>query len=67
MDGIKAAGNDLIVTLDGDGQNDPADIALLYKAYKTETSRHNQRVMVAGQRLKRQDSLAKKLSSRFTK
>ncbi len=63
--GIKAAGNDLIVTLDGDGQNDPADIALVYKAYKHEVSRHNQHVMVAGQRLKRQDSLAKRLSSRF--
>jgi len=63
--GIKAAGNDLIVTLDGDGQNDPADIALVYKTYKNEASRHNQRIMVAGQRLKRQDSLAKKLSSRF--
>lgn len=63
--GIKAAGNDLIVTLDGDGQNDPADIASVYHAYKAETKRHNQRVMIAGQRLKRQDSLAKKLSSRF--
>lgn len=63
--GIKAAGNDLIVTLDGDGQNDPADIALLYKTYKAESARHGQHVLVAGQRLKRQDSLAKKLSSRF--
>ncbi|QQG36868.1 MAG: glycosyltransferase family 2 protein [Micavibrio aeruginosavorus] len=63
--GIKAAGNDLIVTLDGDGQNDPADIALVYKTYKDEESRHNKRVMVAGQRLKRQDSLTKRLSSRF--
>lgn len=63
--GIKAAGNDLVVTLDGDGQNDPADIALIYKTYRNEASRHNQRIMVAGQRLKRQDSLAKKLSSRF--
>ncbi len=63
--GIKAAGNDLIVTLDGDGQNDPADIALVYKAYNAATKSHNRRVMVAGQRLKRQDSIAKKLSSRF--
>ena len=63
--GIRAAGNDLIVTLDGDGQNDPADIALVYKTYRNEASRHNQRIMVAGQRLKRQDSLAKRISSRF--
>lgn len=63
--GIKAAGNDLIVTLDGDGQNDPADIAAVYQAYKTESQRHNRRIMVAGQRIKRLDSLAKRLSSRL--
>lgn len=63
--GIKAAGNDLIVTLDGDGQNDPADIAAVYHAYKTESQRHNRRIMVAGQRIKRLDSLARRLSSRL--
>lgn len=63
--GIKAAGNDLIATLDGDGQNDPADIALVYKAYEKTMPACNGRVMVAGQRIKRQDSVAKKLSSRF--
>lgn len=63
--GIKAAGNDLIVTLDGDGQNDPADIATVYQAYKTESQRHNSRIMVAGQRIKRQDSFAKRISSRL--
>ncbi len=31
--GIGRATGDLIVTLDGDGQNNPADMALLYKAY----------------------------------
>lgn len=63
--GIRAAGNDLIATLDGDGQNDPADIALLYRAYQDEALRYNRRIMVAGQRIKRHDSLAKRLSSRF--
>lgn len=63
--GIKAAGNNLIVTLDGDGQNDPADIALLYNAYQKSQATNGGRVMVAGQRKKRQDSLAKRLSSRF--
>ena len=63
--GIKAAGNDLIATLDGDGQNDPADIALVYKAYKNAAPVREGRLMVAGQRKKRQDFLAKRLSSRF--
>lgn len=63
--GIKAAGNDLIATLDGDGQNDPADIALVYKAYKEALPAREGRIMVAGQRKKRQDSFAKRISSRF--
>lgn len=63
--GIRAAGNDLIVTLDGDGQNDPADIALVYNAYRQGVGGSNRRVMVAGQRKKRQDSFAKRWSSRF--
>lgn len=63
--GIKAAGNNLIATLDGDGQNDPADIALLYKVYQKSQATNSGRVMVAGQRRKRRDSLAKRLSSRF--
>lgn len=63
--GIRAAGNDLIATLDGDGQNDPADIALVYKAYAEACTGKDGRIMVAGQRKKRQDSLAKRLSSRF--
>jgi dolichol-phosphate mannosyltransferase len=29
--GVKAAGNDFIATLDGDGQNPPADIRLLWE------------------------------------
>ena len=32
--GISRARGDLIVTLDGDGQNNPADIPLLFEAYK---------------------------------
>lgn len=63
--GIKAAGNDLIVTLDGDGQNDPADIHAVYQVYKVESARHNCHIMVAGQRVKRMDSMVKRMSSRF--
>jgi dolichol-phosphate mannosyltransferase len=62
--GIKAAGNDLIVTLDGDGQNDPADIPLLYNLYETNKSNIS-KVMVAGERRKRNDSLSRRIASRF--
>ena len=62
--GIKAAGNDFIVTLDGDGQNPPADIKLLWEAY----SRHKDplpRLAVLGERNKRNDNWIRRFSSRF--
>lgn len=62
--GIKAATNNVIATLDGDGQNDPADIPLVYDLYKTKTA-NGAKIMVAGQRKKRQDNLGRRLSSRF--
>lgn len=63
--GVRAAGNDIIVTLDGDGQNDPADIALVYDAYRQAVEKTNSAVMVAGQRKVRNDSFVRRLSSRF--
>ncbi len=62
--GIKASGNDLVVTMDGDGQNDPADIALLYDTYKTHQE-GNPRIIVAGERKKRNDIWIKRISSRL--
>jgi dolichol-phosphate mannosyltransferase len=61
--GIKAAGNDLVVTLDGDGQNDPSDIRLLYELYKVQEG-STPRLLVAGERKKRQDNLMRRLASR---
>lgn len=60
--GIAAARNKLIATLDGDGQNDPADIAKLYEQY---LAAGQGRVMVAGQREKRHDNIVRRLSSRI--
>ena len=62
--GIKAAGNDLIVTMDGDGQNDPADIGLLYQAYE-RNKKNASKVMILGERTKRNDNLVRRLSSRI--
>src|SRR5215831_8974648 len=37
--GIQAARSDVIVTLDGDGQNDPADIPKLLSLFRSEAAR----------------------------
>ena len=64
LTGIRAARGDLIVTLDGDGQNNPADIPSLVAAYEQNSAAMGARLMVAGQRMKRQDTLIRKISSR---
>lgn len=64
LTGIRAASNDLIVTLDADGQNDPADLAALFAAY-AERQAQTTRLMIAGQRLGRRDTLIRRVSSRI--
>lgn len=60
--GVKAARGPWIVTLDGDGQNDPADIPNLLK--KRQTSNQQNLQMICGYRHKRQDTWLRRLSSR---
>lgn len=65
--GVRAARAEWIVTLDGDGQNDPADISLLLKACDRELKRLGDpeaALMVCGRRANRRDTLVKRLSSR---
>ncbi|MBB3771397.1 dolichol-phosphate mannosyltransferase [Angulomicrobium tetraedrale] len=62
--GVQAALGPLIVTLDGDGQNDPADIPALLARYRDAAGSVPAR-MIAGQRARRNDSLVKRLSSRI--
>lgn len=57
--GIKAAQYDYIVTMDGDGQNDPADIPMML----TYLEEHDLDV-VSGWRKHRKDSVMKKFTSR---
>lgn len=61
--GVLAARGSLIVTLDGDGQNNPADIPKLIDLYDRPDRPGNER-MVAGQREKRQDTWSKRMASR---
>lgn len=60
--GIQAAQASVIVTMDGDGQNNPADIPQLWERFIQETAQ-NMHVMVMGQRQKRQDKFSKRLAS----
>jgi len=62
--GILAAKAPVIATLDGDGQNDPADIPALFAQYTRRDAPENLG-MVGGRRAKRQDSWAKKAGSRI--
>lgn len=62
--GVKAAQHPWIVTLDGDGQNDPADIPALLAALE-QPGRPSNLWMVAGWRKKRNDTWLRRLSSRI--
>ena len=59
--GITNASFDTIITLDGDGQNNPNDIPKLLNIYNEQTSNS----MVGGIRLKRKDNFVKIFSSRI--
>ena len=61
--GVLAAHGALIATLDGDGQNDPADIPKLLKTYQAHTD--SGWLMVTGHRVTRRDSWAKRRASRI--
>lgn len=59
--GVAAARGDIIVTLDGDGQNDPADIPKLLSALRADPDT----AMVSGVRVRRQDSASRRWASRL--
>jgi dolichol-phosphate mannosyltransferase len=61
--GVDAARGPWIATLDGDGQNDPADIPRLFEIARAAPRQPP--VLVAGLRAKRRDTLVKRLSSRI--
>ena len=62
--GVTHARAPLVATLDGDGQNDPADIPRLLATLAT-TDVDVSRTLVAGHRVKRRDSRLVRLSSRL--
>ncbi len=58
--GVRVARSPWIVTMDGDGQNDPGDIPRLVRALQQQP----EAVMVCGQRARRRDSALTRLASR---
>jgi dolichol-phosphate mannosyltransferase len=59
--GVRAARGEWIATLDGDGQNDPADIPRLLRRARAEGGA----VLVAGHRVARRDTRTKRWTSRI--
>jgi dolichol-phosphate mannosyltransferase len=62
--GVNAARAPLVVTLDGDGQNNPADVPSLLSAYQ-ENMEITKKIMICGQRANRKDRFVKRLSSKI--
>jgi len=63
--GVKAARGAFIATLDGDGQNDPADIPAMLDAAIAAEANGKLPVLIAGHRVQRNDSDAKRWGSRI--
>jgi len=59
--GVMAAMGGIVVTLDGDGQNDPADTPRLLALLRSDPTL----AMVSGVRVKRQDKASRRLASRL--
>ncbi|MGB0682125.1 MAG: glycosyltransferase family 2 protein [Magnetovibrionaceae bacterium] len=61
--GVKRARGQLIATLDGDGQNDPADIPKLLERYDAEGG--GDALLIAGWRTTRKDTSIRRFSSKL--
>ena len=61
---IKHSKNDIIITLDGDGQNDPEDIKNMLKIWEKEY-KNSEFLLLIGNRIRRKDTFSKKLASRL--
>jgi len=63
--GVKSARGTYIATLDGDGQNDPADIPAMLDAMRKAEATGPRPVLIAGHRVNRKDTGAKRWASRI--
>ncbi len=65
ISGVRAARGTWIATLDGDGQNDPADIPAALAAAQSAEAQGRAPVLIAGHRTRRRDTWIKRRSSRI--
>lgn len=63
--GVQAASCPVIVSMDGDGQNDPIDIVPMLAYFLGQQQQGNDNLLVIGHRTDRRDSSWRKLSSWF--
>jgi dolichol-phosphate mannosyltransferase len=63
--GVIHAQGRIIATLDGDGQNDPADIPKLVQVLEQAGDEGMDNILVVGRRRKRRDSRVRRISSRL--
>jgi dolichol-phosphate mannosyltransferase len=61
LSGITYAQNDVIITLDGDGQNDPKDIIPMLKVWEGNSDKGD--LLVIGHRLNRKDTWSRRYAS----
>lgn len=61
--GVAAARGPLIATLDGDGQNDPADLPAMLERWRAAPETIRPRLMITGWRADRRDDPVRRLSS----
>jgi dolichol-phosphate mannosyltransferase len=61
LTGVRAAKGEWVATLDGDGQNDPADIPALLRLADQDRGL----ALIAGLRRKRRDSISRRFAGRF--
>ncbi len=65
LTGIKRAKNEIIVCIDGDGQNPPSEIKKLMNAWYSFKNSSKTFLLVCGERIKRKDNFLKKVSSKL--
>ncbi|MGE3920300.1 MAG: glycosyltransferase [Gammaproteobacteria bacterium] len=63
LSGVMAAQYPWIITLDGDGQNDPADMKLFVETL--EKNQYKEKLLLAGQRKERKDTRLKRISTKI--
>jgi glycosyltransferase involved in cell wall biosynthesis len=63
--GIQAAAAPLVATLDGDRQNDPADLPELLRAFRAAQARDASVALLAGQRATRREGWTRRAASRI--